>query len=310
MKIKTAFQMMRKTDTRFRLLNRLGIYNFLSTEAFLKRCYKITFGRDLSLSAPQFFTEKLQWLKLYYEKKQNEDYVRSVDKITAKEIVGNLIGKEYIIPTLGCYKNFNEINFNDLPERFVIKCNHDSGGCVICKDKHNFNIKAARKKISKCLNYNFYYNGREWAYKVITPRILVEEYIEDSESKDLKDYKFFCFNGKVKCFKVDFNRFVRHQANYYDLEFHLLPFSEENFPSDANAKITIPNNINKMIEIAEIISTPYPFVRVDLYSVQGKIYFGEMTFFPASGLTRYTSEDWDKKLGSWLILPKDGGINE
>ena len=167
----------------------------LNDEWYLKILFKRKMKKNLNLKEPLTFNEKLQWLKLY---DRNAEYIKMVDKYDAKKYVSDIIGSEYIIPTLGIYSKFEEINFAELPERFVIKCTHDSGGVIICKDKENFDTESARKKINKLLKKNFFYAGREWPYKEIQPRIIVEKYMSDNINDDLIDYKFLCFNGKVK----------------------------------------------------------------------------------------------------------------
>lgn len=269
---------------------------------YIRLFYKLEFNKKLNLKDVKTFNEKLQWLKIHDRK---SEYTKLVDKYKVKEYVGNKIGVEYIIPTLGVWDKFQDINFSLLPNQFVLKCTHDSGGLIICRDKNSFNIKENKKKIEKLLRRNFYYSGREWPYKNVKPRIIAEKYMVDESNKELKDYKFFCFNGKVKFFKVDFDRFIEHHANYYDTNLNLLPFGEVICPPDFNRKIEIPNNINEMINLAEKLAKDIPFVRVDFYNVNGKIYFGEMTFYPAAGFGKFEPEEWDKKIGDMLELPKE-----
>jgi hypothetical protein len=261
--------------------------------------YFITTHKRLNLKNPQTFNEKLQWLKLH---DQHPEYTQMVDKIEAKKIAAKMIGEEHIIPTLGVWDQFDDIDFDKLPNQFVLKCNHDSGGVVICRDKRKLDIEAARKKINRCLRRNPFWATREYPYKSIKPRILAEKFMVDESGTELKDYKFFCFNGKVKCLKVDFNRYIRHQANYFDKNLKLLPFGETVCPPDKNHHIEFPENINEMISLAEKMASNIPFIRIDLYNVCGKIFFGEMTFFPASGSGRFTSDEWDLKLGDYLHL--------
>lgn len=278
----------------------------LPNSLYLKLTYYKRIGKKLNLKSPQTFNEKLQWLKLYNRK---PEYTKMVDKYEAKQYVEKIIGKEYIIPTLGIWNKFEDIDFDKLPNQFVLKCTHDSGGVIICKDKKEFEKDKAREEINICLKANYFYRSREWPYKNVKPRIIAEQYMEDNKSKELRDYKFFCFNGKVKCFKIDFDRFLQHRANYYDTSLKILPFGEAICPPDYNRNLEIPEQINKMIMLAEKLSKDIPFLRVDFYEVNGKIYFGELTFFPASGLGKFTNEEWDKTLGSWIELPK-GRIEE
>lgn len=272
----------------------------INDSLYLKAKFKLTMKKKLNLNNPQTFNEKLQWLKLY---DKNPEYTKMVDKYQVKEYVGNIIGWEYIIPTLGVWNKFEDINFEKLPNQFVLKCTHDSGGIIIVKDKLSINLLESQKKINKCLKRNYYYAGREWPYKNVKPRIIAEIYLNDFNSGELMDYKFFCFNGKVKFLKVDFNRFIEHHANYYDTKLNILPFGERICPPDLNKKIDFPENINKMIELAEKLAKDIPFVRIDFYNVNEKIYFGEMTFYPAAGFGKIEPEEWDLKIGEMLELP-------
>ena len=275
------------------------ISRFIPDKIYLKILYRCYFGKRLNLSMPKTFNEKLQWLKLYDRK---SIYTDMLDKNRAKEYSANIIGQEHIIQTYGLWNEFDDIDFEKMPDKFVLKCTHDSGSIVICKDAAAFDVNIARKKIEKGMGVNSYYYGREWPYKNVVPQILAEELLIDKKNSDLRDYKFFCFNGKVKCFKIDFERFVSHRANYYDRECNLLHFGEDDCPPNYKIELDIPNNISEMIELAEKLSNGTKFLRVDFYDVDGKIYFGEMTFFPASGFGTFTDAEWDKKLGEWIKL--------
>lgn len=273
----------------------------IKDKSYLKIIYRLKFNKKLNLENPQTFNEKLQWLKLNDRK---QEYITMVDKHLCKEYVSNIIGEEYIIPTLGVYKSFSEINFNELPDQFVIKCTHDSGGNVICDDKSKLDIEEARKKITKCLKTNYYYAGREWPYKNVEPKIIIEKYMIDDKINELRDYKFFCFNGEVQVFKIDFDRFIKHGANYYNKKGEILPFEETAYPSNRNKNIIFPKNLNKMIELAEKLSKNIPFIRVDFYEINNQVYFGELTFYPTSGFGEINPIEWDYKLGEYLELPK------
>lgn len=256
-------------------------------------------NRKLNLKNPQTFNEKLQWLKLYDRK---NEYVQMVDKYLVKELVKEALGEEYIIPTLAVWERPEDIDFTDLPNQFVIKWNHDSGSVVVCKDKNTFDCEVAIRKLKKHNELNGYWFGRERPYKKVKPRIIAEKYMEDPVSGELRDYKFFCFNGKVKCFKVDFDRFIEHRANYYNEKGVLLPFGEALCPPKPEKELILPDEIPQMIMFAETLAKNIPFVRIDFYDVNGKIYFGEITFFPASGFGSFTPEEWDFTLGRWLSL--------
>lgn len=272
-------------------------YIKVSDKFFIKLKYEYMMDKKLNLKNPKTFNEKLQWLKLY---DRNPEYTKMVDKYEVKRYVANIIGDEYIIPTIAIYDKFDDIDFSKLPNQFVIKCTHDSGGLVICKDKVNLDYNKAKKKINKCLKTNFYYTGREWPYKNIKPRIIIEKYMEDQNEKDLKDYKFFCFNGVPKFMFVAVDRPYDTKFNFYDLNFKKLPFMQHyhNF----NKKIVKPKGFDEMVELAKKLSQGIPHVRVDFYDINGKTYFGELTFFHFSGFEKFEPSEWDEKIGDMLEL--------
>lgn len=254
----------------------------LEDKEYLKILYRKVFKKELDLNNPQTFNEKLQWLKLNDRK---DVYTTMVDKYEVKKYVSDIIGKEYIIPTLGIYNNFDEIDFNKLPNQFVIKCTHDSGGVVICKNKEKLDIKEAKKKINKSLKNNYYYSGREWPYKNVKPRIIIDEYIEDKMRHELVDYKIYAFNGKCDYVMACFDRFNGGpKFIYFDRDWNIKKeFSSDGLKYGNNIDLTKPKNLDKMFESAEKLSKGIPFVRVDFYESNGKMYFGELTFYPSSG---------------------------
>ena len=267
---------------------------------YLKLLYKKTLNKKLNLKNPQTFNEKLQWLKLNDRK---PEYTKMVDKYEAKKYVADIIGEEYIIPTLGVYNKFEEIDFGKLPNQFVIKTTHDSGGIVICKDKKSFDIKKAEEKINKSLKNNFYYLGREWPYKNVKPRIIIERFMSDN-GKDINDYKIFVFSGVPHYIQVDYDRFINHHRNFYDLKWNYVPFTTC-YPTNPNHIIEKPDKLNEILEIAKKISLSLnnpKFVRIDLYLIEKQIYFGEVTFYHGSGYERFYPEEWDKKLGNFIEL--------
>ena len=277
-----------------------GLYKYMPDEKYIALKFESRLGVKPNLTEPRTFNEKLQWLKLHDRKPL---YTTLVDKYAVKRYVASIIGEEYIIPTYGVWNRFDEIDFDKLPEQFVLKCTHDSGGLVIVKDKNNFDKEAAKKKINKCLKRNYYYKGREWPYKNVKPRIIAEAFMQDSVTGELRDYKFFCFGGKVKCYKVDFDRFVGHKANYYTPDGRLMKLGEVVCPPDFEKKIALPARLEQMEELAQKLSVDQPFLRTDFYDVDGKIYFGELTFFPDSGFGKFVFEGNDELLGSWMKLP-------
>ena len=293
------------TDKRYRFCvnARLGIHNGMSDERFLKTVYKLHFGKELDLENPRTFNEKLQWLKLYDRK---PEYTRMVDKFGAKEYVAEKIGEEYIIPTLGVWDKFEDIDFDSLPDSFVLKCTHDSGGLVICKDKSKLDLKSAEKKLKKFLKRKYFYIWREWPYKNVKPRIIAEKYMEDEKTAELRDYKFFCFNGEAKLLFIATDRQTAGEEtkfDFFDMEFNHLPFT--NGHPNAEQPPEKPLCFAEMRELAEKLSAGIPHLRVDFYEVNGKVYFGELTFSHWSGMTPFEPEEWDGKLGSWIDLKKE-----
>lgn len=289
------------TDGNYRLacLAGRGLLNFMSDSRFLQYKYRVVFGKELNLDNPQTFNEKIQWLKIHNRK---PEYTTMVDKYEVKKYVSQIIGDQYVIPTLGVWDKFEDIDFQSLPNQFVLKCTHDSGGIVICRDKEKLDYDEARKKITKSLNSNYYWFGREWPYKNVVPRIIAEPYLEDSDTGELRDYKFFCFNGKVRYFKVDYDRFVEHHANYYDVNKQILPFGIAACPPIFDRQIAFPENMDTMMSLSEQLAGAQPFIRIDFYAIKNRTLFGEITFYPASGFGKFVPEKWDKILGDMLDL--------
>lgn len=244
--------------------------------------------------------EKLQWLKLY---DRNEMYPIIVDKYSAKEYVASIIGSEYIIKTLGVWDTFDEISFHSLPNQFVLKCTHDSGGIIICKDKKYLDYDLARQKLENSLNHNYYYEGREWPYKMVKPRIIAEQYMANIDGSLLLDYKFFCFDGHVKFLYVsEASHTCDQKLQFYDREFNALECKRKDY-NDFDILPCKPKTYDKMLEIAEKLSEDIPHVRVDLYEINGQIYFGEMTLYTCSGFIPFADERWDRIFGDYIILP-------
>ena len=271
---------------------------FLPDKLYIQLYYFAEFKKFCNLKNPKTFNEKLQWLKLNDRK---PEYTMMVDKYEAKKYVADIIGDEYIIPTLGVWDKFDDIDFDKLPDKFVLKCTHDSEGLVIVKDKSKLNIAAARKKINSCLKHNFYYIGREWPYKNVKPRIIAEPYLVDESGYELKDYKIFCFNGKAEYVEVDFNRAIQHKLNPYDLDWNPLNFCDKS-KNDYSADIKKPERLTDMIATAEKLSSNMKFLRVDMYSIYDKFYVGELTLYPGSGFIAFEPEEVDLKLGEKLQL--------
>lgn len=281
------------------ILNHFNLLNWMSDETFIKLNYRGILGRRLNLKEPRLFTEKLQWLKLHDRK---PEYTRMVDKYEARKYIEEKVGGEYLVPLIGVWDKFEDIDFSTLPSQFVLKCTHDSGGVFICKDKSSLDVSEAKKKLNKCMKNNYYWKSREYPYKNVKPRIICEKYLVDESGTELKDYKVFCFNGKAKFVQVNHSRFIKHKINVYDLHWNLLPF-EMVYPNDPNTIIEQPKQFDKMIGISEILSKKHALIRVDFYSVLDKIYIGELTLYPTSGHHTFNPHEYDAILGEWLKLP-------
>lgn len=260
-------------------------------------------GNGLILPPPESgrmsFNEKLNWMKIHVS---NPLWTKLVDKYAVKEWVEQHCPDVKIIPTLGVWEHFDEIDFDKLPNQFVLKCTHDSGGLVICKDKMKLNKEKAKAKIEKSLQRKFYLRHREYPYKDVPPRIIAEQYMVDESGTELKDYKFFCFNGVPKMFFIATDRPHHTCFDFYDMDFNHIPF--KNGHPWQKKPIKKPEHFEKMIEYARQLSQGFPFVRVDFYNINGDIYFGELTFFHNAGMVAFDPEEWDYKIGEWLDLPK------
>lgn len=270
-------------------------------KTFLKWMYFSVFHRFADFKKPKTFNEKLQWLKIYDHK---PEYSQMVDKADAKGYVANIIGEEYIIPTFGVWEKFNDIDFNKLPHQFVLKCTHDSGGYYICKNKEELDIEEARKKIEYGLGKSAYWSTREWPYKNVKPRILAEAFMTDGKGfEGLSDYKFFCFDGYVHSVMLCLDRHLGDTKFYFfDKDWNLLRLNKRGMAAPNDFTLPKPQNIDKMFEIASILSKGHKFLRVDLYNCDGKIYFGELTFFPDSGFDPNLLPETDKLLGDLIKL--------
>lgn len=283
------------------LIRHTAIARWMSDRTFIKWEYFSGMKKFPDLNNPKTYNEKLQWLKL---NNIHPEYSKMVDKADAKEYVKDVLGEgaeQYIIPTLGIWNNFDEIDFNTLPNQFVLKTTHDSGGVVVVKDKASMNIKDVREKIERSLKNNFFFQHREYPYKHITPRILAEKFMVDESGTELKDYKFFCFNGEPKMLFVATDRPFDTRFDFFDIEFNHLPF-KQGHPL-ATKVISKPKGFSEMLELSRKLSKGFPHVRVDLYDINGHIYFGELTFFHFSGNVPFEPEEWDFKIGEWLRLP-------
>ena len=277
----------------------------IADEKYIKLKFYATLGKRLNLESPKTFNEKLQWLKLHDRK---PIYTDMVDKYEAKNHVADIIGEKYIIPTLGVWDSFDEIDFDSLPEQFVLKCTHDSGGLVICRDKKGLNKASAKAKIERSLKRDYYLTHREWPYKNVKRRIIAEKYLEqpcgaDTDVVGLTDYKFYCFNGKPKFLYVSKGLENHNTAkiSFLTLDWEFAPFKRSDFRG-FDVLPEKPTKLSEMIEIATKLSKDIAFVRVDLYQVGENIYFSELTFSPCAGMMPFEPEHWDEKLGEWIDI--------
>lgn len=278
-----------------------GFLNWMPDKLYLQLCYRAVFHKKLDLKNPKTYNEKLQWMKLY---DRNPLYCILADKVAVREYVARHVGEEYLIPLVGGpWNSPEEIDFEALPDRFVLKCNHGSTTNIICKDKGKLDVEGAKAKLSKWLRTSWYWYGREWPYKDLKPCIYAEEYMEDDRDGELRDYKFFCFDGKPEFLLVSTDRSSDKQTcgDFFDMDYQHLPFHKKH----PNAAVipAKPRNFGEMRELAARMSAKLPAVRIDLYDVNGKIYFGEYTFFSASGFGPFYPNEWDEKVGAMLPLP-------
>lgn len=283
------------------LLSHYG--SFINDKTYLKLIYYIKFGRRLNLKNPTRHCDKLQWYKLYYH---NPLMTKCVDKYEVTNYVKEKIGEKYLIPTLGIWDNFDDIDFDKLPNQFCLKCTHDSGSYIICKDKSTFDIDAARKKFNRYMKGRFFWYGREWAYKNVKPRIMAQEYIDSLGKPESVEYKLTCFNGKVKfitvCSGIAHSDYELRKNDHFDRDWNKLDWYAYYKPS--GKVIKRPEFMDEIIEISDKLAEGFPQVRIDSYVINGKVYFGEMTFYTWSGLIEFTPDEWDEKIGSWWNLPE------
>lgn len=292
---------------RFSMNNKWGFYRNMDDEEFLKKSYFAYTGRELDINNPQTFNEKLQWLKL---NDRNELYISLVDKYESKKYVKELLGEQFIIPNIGVWDTYDDIEFDELPNQFVLKCTHDSGGLIICRDKSKLDYNYTEKKIKRSLSRNYFWVGREWPYKGVRPRVIAEQYMEDENcscESGLTDYKFFCFNGEPRFIYISkgLENHATASISFYDLDGNELYFHRSDYRQFHNC--VFPPNFNEMTEIARKLakSIGCDFVRIDLYSINNRIYFSEITFSPCSGIIPFEPKEADAELGKLLVLHKD-----
>ena len=276
----------------------IPLISLIPDRIYLKIIYRIETGQSLHLKNPQSCNEKMQWLKLNNRK---SIFTQMVDKVGVRDIIAEKIGPEYLVPVIGVWNSVDDIDFNALPKQFVLKCTHDSGDLIICKDKTKLDVDAAKEKLRRGLSTDLYAKGREWPYKNVKPRVYGEVYMSDENEDQLTDYKFYCFNSETRLIQVDYDRFTNHKRQFYTPEWELTDIAWH-IPSEKNKTLKRPPVLNEMLNIAKRLSDGIPFLRVDFYVVGDKLYIGETTFFPGAGFGKWMPEGTDKKLGDWLSI--------
>lgn len=300
-KLSTALHLLKTPGKMIVPLADMGFFNWLPDKPYLKLVYRGEMGKRLDLEHPQTFNEKLQWLKLY---DHNPLYHQLVDKYEVKQFIADRIGQKYIIPTLGIWHSVEEIAFDQLPEQFVLKCTHDSGSVIICKDKKTFDIEAAKRKLSFHLKKSTYWFGREWPYKGLIPRIIAEPYLED-DTGGLVDYKVLCFAGEPKLIEVHAGRMSdNHTQDFYTTDWVRTDIVQTCEPMSADV-IPAPEQLELMLSLSKKLAQGFIHIRVDWYIVSGQLLFGELTFYDGSGFAEFVDEKWDMEIGSWIKLPEE-----
>ena len=282
-------------------LRHLRKVRFLPSKLYVKIHYEYFSGNKLDLNNPKDFTEKIAWYKVFYRPKSLNQLV---DKFAVRAFVEEKIGSQFLNTFYGVFDDVNEIKFDELPEKFVIKATHTSGHNLIVRDKNKLNLDKTKKLLKKWLKINQYYRiGQEWAYKDVKPRIIIEKYLEQIDQKSLTDFKFYCFDGKAKFIDIHTDREDEHKQGSFDLNFERLPFGVSRFKQIYESPEK-PVNLKEMIECAESLSEKLPFVRVDFYAIEGKTIFGEMTFYPSDGRKKFYPEKYNRIIGDYFTLPK------
>lgn len=286
---------------RFNYFIKLGFTNRLGDKRFIEKKYELHLNKRLNTDNVSTFNEKLQWLKLYERK---PEYTTMVDKYKVREYISKKIGEEYLIPLFGVWDNPDEIDFNALPNKFVLKCNHNSGlGMCICKDKSNLDVDKVKRELRRGLKQDYYLTGREWPYKNVQRKIIAEQFMKSDEG-GLTDYKVHCFNGVPKIVLVCKDRFTKTglTEDFFDVEWNHLDIKRPK-QNNSSTPIAKPNELDEILKLSAKLSKNIPFLRTDFYIIEGKVYFSELTFYPASGFEKFEPEKWDEILGEWIVLP-------
>lgn len=275
----------------------------LPDELYIKMMYQVKLGEKCDLKNPKSFDEKLNYLKLH---DRRPEYTMMADKYEVRNYIKEKIGEEYLIPLLGVWDDVNDIDWEMLPNEFVLKCTHDSASVIICKDKSEFaegseNRRNAIEKLSASMQINYFYPSREWPYKNIKPRVIAEKYMVDESGTELKDYKIYNFGGKPELVQVDFGRFVHHERNLYDTNWNYID-KEIEYPKNPDHQINKPQSLELMLELAAKLSKGIPSVRTDFYDINGKVYFGEITFYQEGGFAHFDPPEYAYELGELIKI--------
>ncbi len=287
-------KIIKNREFRLKVIDKLS---FIPTKPYLKMVYKIKTGKSLNLDDPTGFCEKLNWLKV---NDKHSEYTKLVDKLAVRDYITEKIGKEYLFPLLGHWKHFDDIDFDRLPDKFVLKCNHDSGSVRFVTDKNKIDKEEFKSFFEGRLKLNPYYAGREYPYKNVKPEIIAEEYMESDDGRGINDYKFFCFDGKPEIMFVATDRATDVRFDFYDMEFNHLPIY--NIHPNSDSVVKKPESFEEMKNLCEKLTKGMKFVRLDLYELDGKIYFGEFTFFHGGGFYPFEPAEWEKKLGDLIKI--------
>ena len=298
-KAKTGFELLTKAPGRvLEVLDLVGPARLIPDSMYLRIVFKAHTGYALNLKSPQTYNEKLQWIKLH---ERNDAYSTYADKAAVREIVRKKIGTDILVPLFGIYDKVSDIDWDVLPNSFVLKCSHGSGFNILCPDKNELNIDDACNKLKKWMTINQYWGGREWCYRNIKPRIVCEAWIGEN-GKTPNDYKFMCFGGHPRIIQLHEDRYGNHTLDYYSPEWQRLEIRR----SDANIRgmtAPRPTQLDTMLEIAKCLSADFPYARVDLYEVKGHVFFGEVTFYPMGGFSGFANHQDDLRIGSWIPVP-------
>ncbi|GAB2318567.1 ATP-grasp fold amidoligase family protein [Alkalibacterium sp. s-m-22] len=296
-------KIIRNKETRFKILHFLRL---VPDSWMLKFQYKVKMGRKLNLKKPERFTEKLQWYKVNYH---NQLLTQCADKYEVREYIKSKGLQNILVELYAIYDNPTQIEVDKLPEKFVIKTTNGSGTNILCREKSTLSIEKIKSDLAIWLKRDNYAVGREWSYKGITPKIIIEEYLEDNNNKfdGINDYKFLCFNGKPKYVVLDVDRHIGHKRNIYDIDWNYIDVTTDH--DNFGDVVKRPEGYEEMVKVAKVLSQDFPFVRVDLYYANKKVYFGELTFYPWTGYVQFDPDEFDYILGKEFILPSLKRVN-